>query len=1266
MHLAIASFDLCCATHPDRMLTLEKIYLYSRSKASFHRIFITHSLPEYLQHVTPQEAVEYVLPLLSNLVVDDEEEVKEALASEFVSIIWWFFTHCQIVPDDPHPEEAYASSSTTVTISVQAFTPILGTLLLSSKAKAYAITRAAIVKLLLRMKKLDLRESGAYTSPQRHSSDPNLHPWGILPNNRDDDDEDEDAPLPIGLFGTRERSMFTEEILQHVVIGMAQLDMDMDVDMEIEGNAGLSPPPALSSPPMSPRNREYDNSNPYFPPIPQPLSTNSSSRSSSSGSGNGYSSNTESPATSRSHSASPSRPGALNFGPAATSHLAASGPGVATEIDDRWEELADQEEPSEAAGGRLSSMSLIASIVSSVAPLDRETLVSLISEVQRVVKDPVVWVRRECSFALGALAKVIPDDLITSTLLPIFDDVRWDAVWAVRHSALYALPAILARLSPAQRKTLALETIGALSADQHPVVRRGALEALGEVIHTFKADATGPPEELVHLFMGRKEDRRVRDGQQEKDQNPEPPKDAREAFFTDPQRPLICAFNFPAVVLTLGPDRWAEVRHIYLDLADNQNDRVRATLAASAGVLAKLIGADNARSDVVDFWWTAFRSGSATIRGNALESLQDLLGAVGPQVGQSVLEGLIKEWKGIRNYRERDYIQQKLSDWGLWDTDARVALYELVMLGVEDDTAAVRAAAIANIPLALSHCSSLKEVSEDFSGRLEQLASSDSSRSRITFIDCQQQLILGADAGHSLVSLDDDIICSVANLANDDIEGVRIRVARLAALVYRILLRQSHPISTPLDELIRTLSQDVSHGVRRLGGRDLLLSGAWLPFPVSLCPQPNRRPVPHALFKPHIHEAIMFNLLKFLRYLVFPSTPAKQIDAYLIFVGASGLFLIFPILFFQLYGKDVFLGRVWFELLWVGLFWMMELAGAAAVTSQSSLCNTPAGNLLIQVVQESPCPSAQVLQAFTWICAILLLGYFTLLSILSFVKSKEDPTIWHCSVHRFPWMNGIHSLKSAPTSPTSPTLPRFRSKAPVIAAPRPQRVNNLANAFLAYRSGLSSEYEIEYYQPDAQPVSAQISERPIPPVPAEIVSRPSQIRHTTQQAQETQPPIISTPFYHSVVQTAIDKNQPTTSSVVAPPQPAQLGQIRRLPASPPPLGDWPRLDATQRPYTKRKPLPQPQPSQPHPRPEPQAEEYRPRRQSRARATSPTASGPVDAPTLSAALESLAASQLPSASRRSRPGGPRRHPSDDNRPPNLDLSKISTFRSPGFS
>lgn len=51
--------------------TLERIYLYSRSKSSFHRVFIANALPELLEQVTPHEAIEYVLPLLNTLAMDD-------------------------------------------------------------------------------------------------------------------------------------------------------------------------------------------------------------------------------------------------------------------------------------------------------------------------------------------------------------------------------------------------------------------------------------------------------------------------------------------------------------------------------------------------------------------------------------------------------------------------------------------------------------------------------------------------------------------------------------------------------------------------------------------------------------------------------------------------------------------------------------------------------------------------------------------------------------------------------------------------------------------------------------------------------------------------------------------------------------------------------------------------------------------------------------------------------------------------------------------
>jgi len=49
--------------------------------------------------------------------------------------------------------------------------------------------------------------------------------------------------------------------------------------------------------------------------------------------------------------------------------------------------------------------------------LDEVTQRSFVKEVERVGRDNVYWVRREASFALGALAKVVPGDLVVASLV---------------------------------------------------------------------------------------------------------------------------------------------------------------------------------------------------------------------------------------------------------------------------------------------------------------------------------------------------------------------------------------------------------------------------------------------------------------------------------------------------------------------------------------------------------------------------------------------------------------------------------------------------------------------------------------------------------------------------------------------------------------------------------------------------------------------------------------------------------------------------------
>jgi len=317
--------------------------------------------------------------------------------------------------------------------------------------------------------------------------------------------------------------------------------------------------------------------------------------------------------------------------------------------------------------------------------------------------------------------------------MPLFDSLRWDTIWVVRHSALFALSAILERLSPAQRRTVALETVVALSADKHATVRCGVLECLGEVLYTFADDDGGPPAQLIQLFLGRKDDKNVRVGQKQtftslhsallsmKAQNTVTP---LESFYKQEKRPLICAFNFPAIVLTLGAERWSEVRENYLDLVQNPNVNVSRTLAASVGEIAKVIGAENAKEDLVEVWRGFLRSYESDVRMKALEGVADLMKVVvsvgGIKAGRDMVDEVGKVWKEdmFRGWRERECVQRRLVSWfrvvydhGWVDKETIAIFRDLLLKGLEDSAANIREAAIASVsPFLLIVCSTKKNL----------------------------------------------------------------------------------------------------------------------------------------------------------------------------------------------------------------------------------------------------------------------------------------------------------------------------------------------------------------------------------------------------------------------------------------------------------------------------------------------------------------------------------------------------------------------------
>jgi len=210
-----------------------------------------------------------------------DEAVKEALASELIGILWSFLTvgplsdvpfstwtydvllqRCQVVEDPTESasfetgyQQNYIDGDVTL-ISVQAFTPILGTLLLSPNGMVNGPSRCAVVDLLARIRKADPAEEQGM----------DIH---------------QSADEPYGLFGRRQRRLFEEEVLHQLVIGIGRLDVPAEEEIaevwydasartpatEIPGQAAMSKQPGLEDTTYDP------NVNPYFPPPPSPSST---------------------------------------------------------------------------------------------------------------------------------------------------------------------------------------------------------------------------------------------------------------------------------------------------------------------------------------------------------------------------------------------------------------------------------------------------------------------------------------------------------------------------------------------------------------------------------------------------------------------------------------------------------------------------------------------------------------------------------------------------------------------------------------------------------------------------------------------------------------------------------------------------------------------------------------------------------------------------------------------------------------------------------
>lgn len=292
----------------------------------------------------------------------------------------------------------------------------------------------------------------------------------------------------------------------------------------------------------------------------------------------------------------------------------------------------------------------------------------------------------------------------------------------VRQSSVFAIPSVLKRLSPQRRRELASKYMLALCEDAGESVRTSALQVLAEVIHTFQEDEGGPPEELLDYFLK---------GENEQVQapltKPEPKKESpivekdpysqwaapsqttwgnepgyfeEEPSFPDPDRALICAFNYPAIALTLGSAQWSRLAGYYRYLAQESwhTPKVRSTLAASAGEVARIVGPWAAQTDIVPVWWMCLSGDQSEAKIKALKALPLLLESLDAEGRVHVATKLDEAWeKHVPGWKERDAFARQLGLVVPLLKNEGSVLCRIFRSGLEDRVAAIREAVVAAV-----------------------------------------------------------------------------------------------------------------------------------------------------------------------------------------------------------------------------------------------------------------------------------------------------------------------------------------------------------------------------------------------------------------------------------------------------------------------------------------------------------------------------------------------------------------------------------------
>jgi serine/threonine-protein phosphatase 4 regulatory subunit 1 len=294
----------------------------------------------------------------------------------------------------------------------------------------------------------------------------------------------------------------------------------------------------------------------------------------------------------------------------------------------------------------------------------------LSTQVVTLAGDAMFRVRKATALHIGKICRWVPRDFAVDKILPVYLTLAEDEIWGVRKACAESIAAVAAALAADVRKTTILPLFDKLATDVSRWVRNAAFQHLGPLIATLSAAEVTP--KLLQYFAS------MATGKGQAGNN-------------DNELPTFCAYNFPAVVLTVGKDNWVHLEEAYTELLKDIQWKVRRTLSYSLHEIALILGPKLTQDSLLPALDT-FLKDLDEVKVGVVQNLAKLLGVIEPAARQQYVPLLINLEMESDNWRFRHLLAIQLGElFHLYDEEViQTELYPIFMKLCRDPVAEVR------------------------------------------------------------------------------------------------------------------------------------------------------------------------------------------------------------------------------------------------------------------------------------------------------------------------------------------------------------------------------------------------------------------------------------------------------------------------------------------------------------------------------------------------------------------------------------------------